>query len=164
MRELDFSNRLGDTITMLSFKNTNMMKLLGGLFLVLIFSNASADDINCDDLIGIWSNERQDLTLSSQRRTVAVLDTDGSISIKFIYDNGEEIVIKEEFGNWACEGSTLSIAITTIDNRPTYNYSQYKLLELSKTYQKMSGVNSNCSRSVGDCGDHIIYEYFKVIN
>ena len=140
------------------------MKQLGLLLFLLTFSGAIQASVNCDDLVGIWSNERQDITLSSERRTVAVLDSDGSISIKFIYDNGKDIKVKEESGNWSCQGTTLSIAITLFGNKPVYNFSQYKILELSNLYQKMSGFNSNCATTIGDCGDHIIYEYFKVLN
>lgn len=142
------------------------MKL--ALALLFLFSCAGPvhAGIDCDDLIGTWSNKRYDETLDNERRTVASLESDGSIWIKFVYGDGKEkeLVVSEEFGEWSCEGDTLIIVIDTIDQKQTYFYSRYKLLELTETHQVMVGDNLDCANSIGDCGSDIIYKYFKVLN
>lgn len=124
---------------------------------------ASAN-LACDNLIGTWSSERYDNTLSSKRRTIKAMEPDGSYWIKFIHDNGEEISEQQENGKWSCEGNTLSIEITQIDDTPVYFYNQFELSQANATVHTLKPIAPNCASVIGDCSTDILLEYYRVLN
>jgi len=140
------------------------MKLILPLLLFIGYSSAATADFKCEDLTGMWSSERYDTTLSSDRRTIKALNPDGSYWIKFIHDNGVEITEQEEHGNWSCDGSVLSIEITKIDNEPVYFHNKFKLLKPSGSFHSLKPIAPNCGNVIGDCSTDILLEYFRVMS
>lgn len=140
------------------------MKLLSLIILLFGYSSYASADINCDDLIGAWSSERHDTSLSSDRRSIKALNPDGSYWIKFIHDNGTEITEQEEHGTWTCDGKVLGIKIDKIDDKFILFYNTYNLLRLNTSFHSMKPIAPNCSNVLGDCSADIILEYHRVLN
>lgn len=140
------------------------MKRLSLLIILLGFSSIASADLNCDDLIGAWSSERHDTSLSSDRRTIKSLNPDGSYWIKFIHDNGTEITQQEEHGTWNCNGSVLGITINKIDDKSVSFYNTFNLLRLNTSFHSMRPIAPNCSNVIGDCSADIVLEYYRVLN
>lgn len=140
------------------------MKLLSLFILLLGYSSHASADLNCDDLIGSWSSERHDTSLSSDRRTIKALNPDGSYWIKFIHDNGTETTQQEERGTWTCDGNVLGIKINKIDDKSVSFYNTFNLLQLSTTFHSMKPIAPNCATVLGDCSADIVLEYYRVLN
>lgn len=140
------------------------MKILLSLFLLFGMSSAAIADFNCKDLAGMWSSERFDNTLSSERRTIKAMNSDGSYWIKFIHDNGEEITIQEETGKWSCAGNILSIKITSIDDKQVQFFNNYQLVNPTRSFHSLKPVDPNCAIVIGDCSSELLLEYFRVLN
>ena len=140
------------------------MKLLS-LFIILFgYSSFASAGGNCDDLIGAWSSERHDTSLSSDRRTIKALNPDGSYWIKFIHDNGTEITEQEERGSWTCDGKVLGIKIDKIDDESVSFYNTFDLLQLNASFHSMKPIAPNCANVLGDCSADIVLKYYRVLN
>lgn len=140
------------------------MKLLFSLLLFLGTSSSALADFDCEDLTGMWSSERFDNSLTSERRTIKAMNSDGSYWIKFTHDNGEEISTQEETGNWSCAGNTLSIRITKIDDKQVYFQNEYRLVKPTKSFHSLKPINPNCAVVIGDCSADLLLEYYRVLN
>jgi len=140
------------------------MKHLLPLFLFFAYSSSTLADQSCGALIGMWSSERYDSTLSSDRKTIKAINADGSYWVKFIHDNGVEISTQEETGTWTCSGDVLGIEISTIDQKPVSLYSKYRLVDGNSSAHTIKPIDPNCSRVMGDCSSDLLLEYFRVLN
>lgn len=140
------------------------MKLLLSLILFFGASSSAFAQFSCDDLVGMWSSERFDMTLSSERRTIKSMSSDGSYWIKFIHDNGEEINTQEEIGHWSCTGDILSISITSIDENQVSFHTEYQLVKPSALFHSLKPVDPNCAVVIGDCNANLLLEYYRVLN
>ncbi len=146
------------------FRGHLIVKLLPLFFILFGFSSYASADLNCDDLIGAWSSERHDTTLSSDRRTIKALNPDGSYWIKFIHDNGTEVTEQEEQGTWTCNGKVLGIEINKINEKIVSFYNTFNLLQLNTSFHSIKPIAPNCSNVLGDCSADIVLEYYRVLN
>ncbi len=140
-----------------------IMKLLSLLLMFFVYPSIAAADVNCDDIIGAWSSERHDSTLSSERRTIKALNPDGSYWIKFIHDDGKDVTVQEEHGSWTCSGNTLGIKIDKIDDKSVSFYSTFNLLTANASFHSMKPVDPNCASVLGDCSSEMVLEYYRVL-
>lgn len=140
------------------------MKLLTLITILFGFSSYANADFSCNDLIGSWSSERHDTTLKSDRRTIKVLNPDGSYWIKFIHDNGIETAEQDEHGTWTCDGRVLGIKINKINEKSVSFYNTFSLLKLNTSFHSMKPIAPNCSTVKGDCSADIVLEYHRVFN
>jgi hypothetical protein len=140
------------------------MKALLSLFLLLGLSSSVFADAHCDDLIGMWSSERYDNTLSSDRRTIKAFNADRTYWIKFIHDNGETVSTQEESGSWTCSGSVIGIDIKKIDDRSVSIYSEYNLVEQTISIHSLQPREPNCASVIGDCSANLLLKYYRVMN
>ena len=140
------------------------MKALSLLILVVFsFPAFASDHVDCNDLVGSWSSERHDTTLSSDRRTIKALNPDGSYWIKFIHDDGTDITVQEEHGSWTCSDNVLGIKINKINDKAVSFYNTYNLLLASASFHSIKPVDPNCSTVLGDCSSDIVLEYYRVL-
>ena len=145
-------------------KSTDTMKHLLPMFLFFSYSTSTLAEPACDALIGMWSSERYDSTLSSDRKTIKAINADGSYWIKFIHDNGGEITTQEETGTWSCSGDVLGIEIVTIDQKQVSLFSEYRLVSGNSSAHTIKPIDPNCSRVIGDCSSDLLLEYYRVLN
>jgi hypothetical protein len=138
-----------------------MMRIFALLILFAISSPAAAK-FNCDNLIGAWTGDRFDKTLSSDRRVINTMSEDGNFWIKFIYNDGNSITEYIQYGNWFCDGETLHVEIKAFEGGPVAHRYAYRLIEVRPSYHSFADDNPPCQGMHGDCYPGSSWEYFRI--
>lgn len=140
------------------------MKIFLPLLFLIGFSSPTLADFSCNDLLGTWASDRYDNTMSSERRTIKALNSDGSYWIKFIHGSGDAASVQEERGTWTCTGSILGIQIKNINGQPVNFYNEYRLVKPSSSFHSLQPIAPNCASVIGDCNADMLLEYYRVMS
>ena len=132
------------------------------LWILLAISAPAAAQFNCDNLIGAWSGDRFDETLSSDRRVINTMTEDGKFWIKFTYNDGNDVSEYIQHGKCSCDGEMLYVEIHKSEGGSVdYRYA-YRLIKVRPSYHSFADDNPSCSGKIGDCYPGISWEYFRI--